>query len=80
MDGKRYDVTLLDLSMGGTLLSPVAGISRSARGKLSVPSLSLEIGFQTLDTGEEGLHLLFTIQGDEQAALAQALRRLGAAA
>jgi methyl-accepting chemotaxis protein len=80
VDGKRHDVTLRDLSMGGALLSPVAGVGRSARGKLSVASLSLEIGFQTLDTGEEGLHLLFTTQGDEQAALAQALRRLGAAA
>ncbi|MGQ3046097.1 MAG: methyl-accepting chemotaxis protein [Niveispirillum sp.] len=80
IDGRRHEVTVRDLSNGGALLSPVAGISRSARGKLSVPSLSLEIGFQTLDTGEEGLHLLFTIQGDEQAALAQTLRRLGAAA
>jgi hypothetical protein len=53
---------------------------RSTRGKLSVASLSLEIGFQTLDTGDEGLHLLFTTQGDEQTALAQALSRLGAAA
>ncbi len=80
IDGRRHDVTLRDLSIGGALLSPVAGIDRSTRGKLSVASLSLEIGFQTLDTGEEGLHLLFTTQGDEQAALTQALRRLGAAA
>lgn len=51
-----------------------------ARGKLPVQPLSLEIGSQTLDMGAEGLHLLFTIQGDEQAALTPALRRLGAAA
>jgi PAS domain S-box-containing protein len=59
LGGRSLTGRLQNLSEGGAFVSLSEPVSPGGRGRLSVPAMGIDIGFEALDTNEEGIHLLF---------------------